>query len=185
MMEKVNELVKKINESETELGKIEKELLKCDIDRINKVAQVAVKGIKFCRIYSKFVTYNDGINWSDDKYSYFKDEEGKFQKGVLVVSEELSSNNSDSGIGNKSERELFLMANGTFKVFYKTEEWSSWKENSEENRMLSKNQDVCQFNSDLILRNIIKELNSKLEKTLARRKTQLHRLEKLNELKVE
>lgn len=185
MMEKVNELVKKINESETELGKIEKELLKCDMDRINKVAQVAVKGIKICRIYSKFVTYNDGINWSDDKYSYFKDEEGKFQKGVLIVSEELSSNNSEDGTGNRSERELFLMADGTFKVFYKKEEWSSWEDNSEDSRIISKNQDVCQFDFDLILRNIIKELNGKLEKTLARRKTQSNRLERLNELKIE
>lgn len=184
MIDKINELVNKINECEYELTNIEKEVVAIDIERLNKCAQVAIRGLKLDKIYSKLTIYNNCDNYIEDEYIYYKDKNDKYLKGKCVATKQLSYSR-DYYRTSESCRELFIMDDGTFKVFYHTSRIVDHSdEKSTYERKLSNFQDITQFNFDGILENIIDGLNMRLISLGKRSKSQLERLEKLKKAEI-
>lgn len=153
--------------------------------RFNEAIGIAIKGIKFEKIYEELISYNGNNNGcKDDDVSYFKDKQGKCLKGVIVDVISFKYDSFRDG-GSKEELELYLMDDGKFMVLEHTGEWSCWENSTDRyNREIFKNQDIFQFNFDKIINNIIDKLNNRLSGLGERTKTQLKRLEKLKALKV-
>lgn len=114
-----------------------------------------------------------------NNYEYF---EGI--KGILIDQIELKEEKGQYG-RNTEYRELFLLSDGNFKVFYYNEEISFFQDDSNTyTREISKYQELDQFDFDNITKNIIKALEKRLEDLGDRTKEQKKRLEKLEALKV-
>lgn len=152
-------------------------------NRLDKCAKISQKGIEFSEIYHEVVVYDNCNNYKDPQFTWFKNAEGKDLKGTVICSKPIKNDKND--FGEKSEtKELYLMGDGTFKIFINKATWSNRLD--EENRYcreFASDQDISCFNYDEIIENISKKLEKRLEKLGERNKTQIIRLEKLKKLK--
>lgn len=154
MMDEIRRVVEKINECVAEISNNENILLEVDIDRLNKIVQVAINGLEFENIYRKQITYN---NLKQDEEDYQKDENGKFLKGIKVDYIQVSYCEDING-DYSVQRQLYLMDDGSFKVF-------DFTDRSFNNGrcvyvgILSENQDVSQFDFGSIVKNILSNLS--------------------------
>lgn len=184
MIEHIEKLISKIQANEKEIKSMKEDADKIDTNRLISVIEIARKGIKFEKIYENEITYNNWNSCYSDEVTYFKDDQGKFLKGVKICEKSLKYNRDSYG-GNKEERELFLLEDGSFRVFYLTGEWSNWQDGiNNYSREISKYQGITQFDTDEIIENIEKILARRLEELGERKKVQLMRLEKLKALKL-
>jgi hypothetical protein len=185
MIESIEKLVGQIQASEVELKSVEKEIEKIDDKRIKNMIEIAIKGMKFEKIYEDKKTYNDNGNYYySDEITYFKDEQGNYLKGVKICEKSLEYN-TDSYGGNEKARELFLLQDGSLKVFYILKKWSNCQDGvNSYNREFSEHQDITEFDVDKIIDNIEEILTDRLEKLGERSKAQSKRLEKLQTLKI-
>lgn len=184
MIENIKKLINIIEEAESELTNIKNEINKLDMERLMKVINIAKRGLKFEKIYSKYVVYNNHSQWRDDEVDYFRGDDGKVLKGIKVADKSIEYNSEFTG-GNKEEDELFLMQDGSFKIFNHSGRWSNYQdESSKYYRTVSNNQDITRFDFDEIVENIYKEIKYRISDLGDKSKTQINRLEKLEKLKV-
>lgn len=183
-MEQLKNMVIEIERSEETLNKIEMEVKELEEARLNKVIEIAKKGLSFGKIYENFTAYNNNNNWRDDEVTWFKGVDKKYIKGICVAENEINRN--EDGYGGKVEkRRLFLMDDCSFKVFFKYSNWSNMQDcASEYKQSISKDQTVDGFDYDEIIDSIKQNLSDKLGKLGDRTKTQLERLEKLKKLEI-
>ena len=59
MIDEIKEIVKNINIGKEEISNNESILLENYMDRLNKIVQVAIKGLEFENIYRKQITYSN------------------------------------------------------------------------------------------------------------------------------
>lgn len=178
-LSKLEELTKQIEATETGLKTIENEVLELEKSRLDEVIKIAMKGLKFDKIYSNLREYSsNGFNRQDDDYEYFA------EKGIRVATNRTYTNEQTYNSEYK-ERELFLLGDGSFKVYYKYSKVAhSQGSQSTYTREISKYQEIEQFEFDTIIMNIMKNLNKRLENLGERTKTQKERLTKIEALKV-
>jgi hypothetical protein len=185
MLERIKNLVSKIEENQKELDEIKSNVDKIEQERLKEVIDIARKGIKFEKIYKNKTTYNsNGSNYRDDDVEYFKSDNDCYLKGIKVDNIDIKTNKYGSG-AEYQERELYLLSDGTFKVFYKESNISYFQgNNSSYSRTESKYQQLDQFDTDNIINNIVDALEGRLKDLGDRTKTQQTRLEKIEELVV-
>lgn len=184
MKKTIDDIVKKVLEQENELDKIEEVVYENDMERLLEVTAIAKKGLKFEKIYEERTTYNNHNSWYDDETSFFTNDEGKCMRGIEVAYETIEDN-SDSYGGNEKKIQLFLIEDGSYKVFFEAKEYSNFQDDSNHySREIFKNQNLNQFDFDEIIDNIYHELERRMISLGDRTKTQKARLEKLQELKL-
>ena len=161
-------------------------ILKNEIDqsRLEKCAEIAKKGIEFSSIYKKVLTYNNFDNDRDPQFSCFKDTEGKDLKGAVICSKTIKNDeNNFSKILEK--KELFLMEDGTLKVFVRKVTLSNILDGENiDVREVAFDEDTSCFDYCEIVENIEKELEKRLIRFGRINKAQTARLERLQKLKI-
>lgn len=172
MIDEIKEIVKNINIGKEEISNNESILLENDIDKLNTIVQVAIEGLDFENIYRKQIIYD---NSKQDEEYYQKDENGEFLKGIKVDYIEVSYHKGVNG-DYEVQKQLYLMDDGSFKVFNFTGRYSNNGRSVYEG-ILSENQDIDQFDFDSILKNILNDLNERYERVKEIRDIQLNRLE--------
>ena len=115
------------------------------------------KKLEFYKIYN----YD---SCSDDKTSYFKDEAGKYIKGIEVAYETIEDNSNIYG-GNIKEIQLFLMeGSDNYIVFIEKIVWSNIQiDKNYSIREIYHNQAINQFDIEEIRMNISDELKKRLK----------------------
>lgn len=160
------------------------ETLKSEIEKnkIVKCAKIAQKGIELSAIYEEVVVYNNWRYDRDPQFRCFKNAEGRDLKGAFICSMTIKDDKNDFG-RNLEEKELFLMEDGTLKVFIRKRIQSYLlDEESKDLREVSSDQDISCFDYDEIIEKISEELKKRLKKVGKRTKTQTARIEKFNKL---
>lgn len=184
ILDEVNNLVEEVQKNEEELVELENKVLNYEMQRLRKVIEIAKKGIKFEKLMRRYETYNNFNNYRSDEIEYLVDDQGKFLKGIEVATIEISSNVDGYG-GKEKEKQLFLLSDGTLKVLIHQECWSNYQDDSSlDEWVISKKQDVSQFDTNEIIQEIIQLLNTRLKELRDRNKSQLKRLEKLEGLRI-
>lgn len=160
------------------------ETLKNEIDksRLEKCAKIAREGIELSAIYDRVVVYNNWNDYEEPQFRCFKNSDGKDLKGAVICSTTIKSDENDFG-GNLQTKELFLMEDGTFKVFIRKVTWSNLlDEENRDVREVASDQNVSCFDYYEIIENIAKELEKRLKRLGKRTKAQTARLEKFHKL---
>jgi len=174
MLTKLENLSKAIEDAQKNFDGVKTELDSLEMSRLQDIINVAKKGLKFEKIYSEKIASKHSTD-----YQYFED-----IKGILIDQIEIKDKQGQYG-RTTNYRELFLLSDCSFKVFYYTEDISYWQdESSTYSREISKYQELNQFNFDNITESIIKALEKRLIDLGDRTKEQKKRLEKLEALKV-
>lgn len=161
-------------------------ILKNEIDqsRLEKCAEIAKKGIEFSEMYQEVIVYDNLSDYKDPQFIWLKNAEGRDLKGTVICSKPIK-NDGNNFVGNSETKELYLMEDGTFKVFMMKATWSNLLD--EENRYVRQvafDQDISCFDYCEIIENIAKELEKRLKKLGKRTKAQTARIEKLQKLKI-
>lgn len=184
MLDQLTALVEEIEKQEKELEQIEKEVSLLDNKRLQKVVEIAKNGIIFEKILKEKIKYNNNREWRSDKVKYFYDEKGNFLRGVLVAEINLFYKEDGTG-GEQIDKELFLMEDGSWKVFTYKANWTYYADcPSKYERVIAENQDISVFDTDEIIKNIIEELQDSLKYFVNEKNKQLKRLEQLKSLKI-
>ena len=112
-MKNIIEKIKRIEEIEKETERLNLQVKELQMERLNGILEVAKEKLKYAAIYKqKMVCFGSEVK-------YFKDENGEYLKGVCLW---------DEGIKYEEDREftyveldeLFLMEDGSLKVFKET-----------------------------------------------------------------
>ncbi|MBA1335860.1 MAG: hypothetical protein HPY66_1678 [Firmicutes bacterium] len=176
MLEKLREITGKIEEIQAELSRIEAKANDMDKARLDEAISVCMKGLKFEKIYSQHVAKS---RYADD-YEYLDG-----MRGIKLAEKNVKFSSGQYG-KDYADRELFLMADGTFKVFYLVADISYWQDqNDVYERQVSKNQDIFQFDFDEALENLLKALEKRLINLGERTKAQQARIEKLRAMQAQ
>ncbi|MEL3961888.1 hypothetical protein MKZ01_11465 [Lysinibacillus endophyticus] len=169
MINELLEVTEDVLKIENEVNQNQKEINSLERNYLDTVINIVRKGIK----YEKIEKGNG---------KYYLDSEGKLIKGILL--DKINCVDKNLGWYCKTEdRELYLLEDGTLKVFYVIWEWRQGDGSTLE-RTISKFQDVNQFDIDDIIISIENHLQDRLEELGERKKSQLARLEKLKQLQL-
>jgi hypothetical protein len=160
--------------------------LKNEIDksRLEKCAEIAKKGIEFSEIYQEVIVYDNWSDYKDPQFRWLKNADGRDLKGTVICSKHIK-NDGNNFVGNAETKELYLMEDGTFKVFMMKATWSNLLD--EENRYFREfafDEDISCFDYCEIIENIAKKLEKRLQKLGKRTKAQNARLERVQKLKI-
>jgi hypothetical protein len=184
MLDKLSIIVEEIKKQKKELEQIEKEVSLLDNKRLQKVVESAKEAIIFEKIFKEKIEYNNSREWHSDSVEYFYDENGKALKGGLVGEINLSYHQGNTG-GERVDKELFLMDDGSWKVFIYKARWTYYADCSNEyKRTIAENQDISMFDIDEIIKNIIEEIQNSLKYIVDEKNKQIERLKKLKSLKI-
>jgi hypothetical protein len=184
MLDKLSIIVEEIKKQKKELEQIEKEVLLLDSKRLQKVVEIAKEAIIFEKIFKEKIEYNNSREWRSDSVEYFYDENGKPLKGVLVEEINLSYHRGSMG-GERVDKELFLMEDGSWRVFVYKARWTCHADFANKyERIIDKNQNIDIFDKDKIIQNIIEEVQESCKYFVEEKNKYLERLEKLKMLKI-
>ena len=157
--------------------------IKILINEIQK-NKIAEKGVELSPIYQKVLTYNNCENYRDPQFTCFKNSEGKDLKGAVISSNTIKNQEKDF-YKNLEIKELFLMEDGTFKVFIRKVTISTILDGENRDfRKVSLDQNMSCFDYCEIVENISKELEKRLTRFGRTNKAQTARLERLQQLKI-
>lgn len=184
MIEKIEKLKNEIEEKEKVLNNIETDVIKLEKDRLAKCVEIAKSGLKFLKIYKERITYNNWQYNKSSKVTYFTNSEGKYLKGLNICTESISKNENACG-GEFEKKHLYLMEDGTFKVFYEEGEWSNIQDDKDiYSKTIANDQDISCFDYNEIIESIYEKLESRIEKLDEITTRETTRLEKLKELQI-
>ena len=151
-------------------------------NKLDKCCEIAQKGIKFSPIYEKVIIYNNCDN--NPQFSCFENIEGKNLKGAVICSKTIKNDKNDFG-RNLEEKELFLMEDGTLKVFVRKVTISNILDGENiDVREVASDEEMSCFDYCEIVQNIEKELEKRLIRFGRINKAQTARLERLQQLKI-
>lgn len=152
---------------------------------INEIQKnrIAEKGVELFPIYEEVLTYNNWKEYKDPQFTCFKNAEGKDLKGAVICSNTIKNQENDF-CQNLQMKELFLMEDGTFKVFIRKVTISNIPDGENRDFREVADQDMSCFNYCEIIENIIKELEKRLTRFGRLNKAQTTRLERLQQLKI-
>lgn len=184
MLEKFIKLTEEVKRQKKEFEQIKNEVVLLDNERLKKVVEIAKEAIIFEKIFKEKIKYNNSREWHSDEVKYFYDENGKALKGILVGEINLSYHRGNTG-GERVDKELFLMEDGSWKVFIYEARWTYYADCSNEyKRTIAENQDISMFDIDEIIKNIIEEVQNSLKYIVDEKNKQIERLKKLKSLKI-
>ncbi|WP_321835229.1 hypothetical protein [Clostridium butyricum] len=178
-MKSIKEKIMQIEMLEKENKRIEGKADELDRERLEKVIEIAKKGLKYEKIYeervcTRYKSYNE----------YFTDSDNKYLKGICIYSDTIE----DSFYPDWEyfeNKEMWLMKDGSIEI-YKQIGHIERNINIDDKitRELMENQNINQFDIDEVIESINALLSDRLEELGDRCKKQKKRLEKLEKLKL-
>lgn len=180
MLNTINELVNRINQTKEELAVMDEKIFDIEMDKLNKIIEVAKQGLIFKPIYE--TAFGEEVDYYDEE-QYFRSDDGEILNGTLVYfSGEFFEETEEGPI--EISTQIFLVEDGSLKVTHTFTE-SNYCEDCElmhvhSHRKICENQSLDRFDIGVIINNITADLKIRAS-FLEERKNE--RIAKLNELK--
>ncbi|MBO2945624.1 hypothetical protein JJQ72_16720 [Paenibacillus sp. F411] len=183
MKNEVNEMVKKIQETNAEVQGLQRQIDIMGQKKLNQIVQIASDNLEFEEIYHTSFLHDEDAEQEGEP---FLDQKGNVLRGIKVIVMIEDSSDGDSEEEWEHHKEVFLIEDGTFRTFdtiYRTFECPDCDvmHKSILREMAEEDYD-SEYRSELIISNIAWRLHDRAEELEMRRSRLAERVEKLNML---